>query len=107
MFLPPLVFEAAKDADPHVFQKSITQTIILAGPGVLISTGLTAVVAIYTFDSPAFNTEHVYGWNWDEALLFGSMMSATDPVAVVSLLGELGAPASLSTIIEGESLLNE
>lgn len=41
------------------------------------------------------------------SLLFGSIISATDPVAVVALLKELGASKRLSTLIEGESLLND
>jgi NhaP-type Na+/H+ or K+/H+ antiporter len=40
-------------------------------------------------------------------LLYGAIISATDPVAVVALLKELGAPKQLSTLIEGESLLND
>ena len=40
-------------------------------------------------------------------MLFGSIVSATDPVAVVVLLKELGASKRLSTLIEGESLLND
>lgn len=40
-------------------------------------------------------------------LLFGAINSATDPVAVVSLLKELGVSKRLSTLIEGESLLND
>lgn len=40
-------------------------------------------------------------------MLFGSIISATDPVAVVALLKELGASKRLSTMIEGESLLND
>jgi NhaP-type Na+/H+ or K+/H+ antiporter len=40
-------------------------------------------------------------------LLFGGLFAATDPVAVVSLLKELGAPETLSVLIEGESLLND
>ena len=39
--------------------------------------------------------------------MYGSIISATDPVAVVALLKELGASKRLSTIIEGESLLND
>ena len=39
--------------------------------------------------------------------MFGSIISATDPVAVVSLLKQLGASKRLSTMIEGESLLND
>jgi solute carrier family 9 (sodium/hydrogen exchanger), member 10/11 len=50
---------------------------MLAGPGVITSTALTAAFAIYVFG---------YDWNWYVGLMFGSMMSATDPVAVVALV---------------------
>jgi NhaP-type Na+/H+ or K+/H+ antiporter len=40
-------------------------------------------------------------------LLLGGLLSATDPVAVVALLRELGASKKLSTLIEGESLMND
>jgi len=43
----------------------------------------------------------------EAAFLFGSIISATDPVAVVALLKELGASKKLSTLIEGESLFND
>jgi NhaP-type Na+/H+ or K+/H+ antiporter len=39
--------------------------------------------------------------------LLGGLLSATDPVAVVALLKDLGASKKLSTIIEGESLMND
>lgn len=48
-----------------------------------------------------------YDWSWKTALLLGGLLSATDPVAVVALLKELGASKKLSTIIEGESLMND
>ena len=44
---------------------------------------------------------------WSEAFLFGAIVSATDPVAVVAMLKELGASIKMSTLIEGESLLND
>lgn len=46
-------------------------------------------------------------FNWLSSLMYGSIVSATDPVAVVALLKELGASKRLSTMIEGESLLND
>jgi NhaP-type Na+/H+ or K+/H+ antiporter len=46
-------------------------------------------------------------FTWNAALLYGSIISATDPVAVVALLKELGASKRLATMIEGESLLND
>ena len=42
-----------------------------------------------------------------ECLIFGAIVSATDPVAVVALLKELGASKRLATLIEGESLMND
>ena len=39
--------------------------------------------------------------------MYGAIISATDPVAVVALLRDLGASRRLSTLIEGESLLND
>eukprot|EP01018_Ginkgo_biloba_P018473 Gb_21304 [translate_table: standard] len=48
-----------------------------------------------------------FGWNWATSLLLGGLLSATDPLAVVALLKELGISKKLSTIIEGESLMND
>lgn len=50
-------------------------------PGLGLATVLTAVMARYAF---------IYGWSWMESMLFGAIISATDPVAVVSLLSTLG-----------------
>ena len=41
---------------------------------------------------------------WFAALMFGAIVSATDPVAVVAVLNTLGAQPKLSHMIEGESL---
>lgn len=49
-------------------------------PGVLLGTTAIAVLTKYTFP---------YNWTWTEALLFGAMMAATDPVATVAVLGEV------------------
>lgn len=44
---------------------------------------------------------------FSQALTLGAILAATDPVAVVSALHELGAPGKLSVLIDGESLLND
>ncbi len=55
-----------------------------------------------------YNEDNTDGkFTWSAANLFGAIASATDPVAVVALLKELGASKKLATIIEGESLLND
>lgn len=46
-------------------------------------------------------------YTWTGAFMFGSIVSCTDPIAVVALLKELGASKRLNTLIEGESLLND
>ncbi|CAM9338058.1 unnamed protein product [Discosporangium mesarthrocarpum] len=96
--LPILIFESAFFTDVHIFLRELWQVLVLAGPGVVIATFLTAVFAKYAFP---------YSWDWNTALYFGAMTSATDPVAVVSLLKELGVSERLSVLIEGESLLND
>ncbi|KAF7827546.1 sodium/hydrogen exchanger 8 isoform X1 [Senna tora] len=78
--------------------RCIVQMILLAGPGVLISTFCLGSVLKFTFP---------YNWSWKTSLLLGGLLSATDPVAVVALLKELGASKKLSTIVEGESLMND
>jgi CPA1 family monovalent cation:H+ antiporter len=48
-----------------------------------------------------------FGLSLLPCLTFGALISATDPIAVVALFREVGAPPRLSTLIEGESLLND
>ncbi len=110
VFLPILIFEAAYALDVHVFKKSFWNAFFMAGPGIVTATLMTGgcVMVIYSL-----------GWGLTEwnigtgdlglylAMLFGAVVSATDPVAVVALLKELGASKKLGTLIEGESLLND
>ncbi|XP_024462833.1 sodium/hydrogen exchanger 7 isoform X2 [Populus trichocarpa] len=76
----------------------MVQMLLLAVPGVLISTCCLGCALKLIFP---------YNWSWTTSLLLGGLLSATDPVAVVALLKELGASKKLSTIIEGESLMND
>lgn len=99
LLLPPLLYESALDVDFHVFWKVFYQSVLLAGPGVFIFTGLFAICAHFIFTA--------YAWSWSMCLLLGSILAATDPVAVVAALHELGAPKKLSIIIDGEALLND
>jgi NhaP-type Na+/H+ or K+/H+ antiporter len=103
VFLPTLIFEAAFAMDVHTFKKSVANAIILAVPGILIALFLTAFMVMTGFDLLGLGLD----WTWPIALMFGAVISATDPVAVVALLKELGASKKLGTLIEGESLLND
>eukprot|EP00747_Dinoflagellata_sp_TGD_P096728 gnl/TRDRNA2_/TRDRNA2_166926_c0_seq1.p1 gnl/TRDRNA2_/TRDRNA2_166926_c0~~gnl/TRDRNA2_/TRDRNA2_166926_c0_seq1.p1 ORF type:complete len:1078 (-),score=152.87 gnl/TRDRNA2_/TRDRNA2_166926_c0_seq1:8-2800(-) len=82
----------------HDFCRTFSQCATLAGPGVIIGTGLTMLVGKYVLP---------YGWDWNTAGAFGAILAATDPVAVVALLKELGASRMLTMQIAGESLLND
>ncbi|MFT7053209.1 MAG: NhaP-type Na+/H+ or K+/H+ antiporter [Psychromonas sp.] len=98
LFLPTLIFESAFSMDPHLFKRMIKQIMVLAVPGLILSTALTAVFTFYFFP---------WQWSWTVCFLFGALISATDPVAVVSLLKEISSRKRLETLIEGESLLND
>lgn len=98
IFLPGLLFGDALQVNYHLFKKSCLQTLWLAFPGMLLGTVLTALVPIYVFQ---------YDWSFNLAMTFGSILAATDPVAVVTLLDEVGAPARLRMLIVGESMLND
>ena len=103
VFLPLLIFDGAYEMDLHVFRKSLFNSTLLAGPGMVIAMFLTAalIMGIAAF------VPQCSGWNWNYALMFGALISATDPVAVVALLRELGTSKRFSTLVDAESMLND
>ena len=98
VILPPLIYESASDMNYHVFQKVAGKAFFLAFPGMILSLVLTGYWCEYTFG---------HDWGTSVCMLLGAIVSATDPVAVVAALHELGAPAKLASVIDGESLLND
>lgn len=96
VFLPPLLFQAAIELDIAMLGTALPAVLLLAIPGVLLSTALIGL-------SLSWLTPLLL---WP-ALLFGAFISATDPVAVVAMFRHLHAPAFLTAVIEGESLFND
>ncbi len=96
VFLPTLIFEAAYNLNYTHLRENLRPITILAIPGVLLTA--TVVAAVLHF---------VGGFTWPLAFLFGAIVAATDPVSVVAIFRELGAPTRLRTILEGESLFND
>ena len=96
LLVPPLVFEAAFHLNLRDLRRDLPGILLLAIPGVLITTvivgGLTSLVTPLALPV---------------ALVFGALISATDPVAVVALFRALGAPKRLALLIESESLFND
>lgn len=96
LFVPPLVFEAALHINFDDLRRILPKIMVLAVPGVILSTlivggilNLTTTLALPV------------------AMVFGALISATDPVAVVALFRTLGVSKQLATLVEGESLLND
>ncbi len=96
LFLPALIFESAFNLNARQLVKDLLPVLVLAVPALLISTAFIAVGLWFFLNVPLVL-----------ALLFGALISATDPVAVISLFKELGAPERLTILVEGESLLND
>jgi len=98
VFLPGLIFKDALGQNVYLFTLAFGQLLIFAFPLVLAGTCLAACIGYYVFP---------YSWPFSLCLTFGSILAATDPVAVAALLDEVGAPPRLKTHIAGESLLND
>ncbi|BAY65103.1 sodium/hydrogen exchanger [Calothrix brevissima NIES-22] len=96
LFLPILVFEAAINTDISRLRTTVKPIALLAGPGIIISSGVTAAILKWEL-----------GLNWIAALLAGVILAITDTVSVIAVFKEVQVPSRLSTIVEGESLFND
>ncbi len=96
IFLPALVFESALLLDARALLRNSVSILVLAIVGMLISTVLVGIGIWWSLELQIM-----------VALLFGSLISATDPVAVVALFKELGVSKRLNILVEGESLMND
>lgn len=96
IILPPLLFEGALSMDISQLRQNFKPVLLLSTVGVLIS-----VVII------GFSLHYFLGISLPIALLFGAMVTPTDPVSVLATFKALGVPKRLSTIVEGESIFND
>lgn len=96
LFLPPLLFEAAFVLDLRLLWSVRTGVAVFALPGVLVAMAVGGALVHWGL-----------GLSWPVALLFGAMIAATDPVAVLATFRQIGADRRLSALIEGESLFND
>lgn len=96
LFLPILLFEAAINTDVSRLRSTIKPIALLAGPGVLICSGITSVLLILEL-----------GIDWIPAAMVGVILSITDTALVIAVFKEVSVPHRLVTLVEGESLLND
>jgi CPA1 family monovalent cation:H+ antiporter len=96
VFLPPLIFEAAWNLDAAALRRMAWSIAVLAVPGVLVTTGVITVGLSLTDQLPPV-----------AAFMFGTIVSATDPVGVIAIFRRLAIPLDLVTLVEGESIAND
>ncbi|MFB8828373.1 cation:proton antiporter [Azotobacter sp. CWF10] len=100
-FLPALLFAGALHVNLDDLRSYRWPITFLATGGVLIGTFVVAGLAYYTFALFGWQVGFIY------CLLFGALISPTDPIAVMGILKSSGAPKPLQTTIVGESLFND
>jgi len=96
LFLPILIFEAAINTDISRLRSTIKPIALLAGPGVVLSAVITAVLLQTWLDLA-----------WITAAAVGVILTITDTVSVIVAFRNVPVPARLTTIVEGESLFND
>lgn len=96
VFLPILLFETSLSMNVRRLMDDVGPILMMAIVAVIVSTLLVGVVL-----------SNVSGMGLVACLLLGAIVATTDPAAVVSIFKEVGAPKRLTTLVEGESLLND
>ena len=94
--LPPLLFEAALNLRWSDLSRDLLPVVALSTIGVALC-ALVAASGLIAF----------LGWPIESALVFGALISATDPIAVIALIKESRVTGRLSLLIEAESLFND
>ncbi len=103
LLVPPLIFEATLNLRWEILRKNLAIILLLVMVGTLVSTFI--VGGIVSAAGQTLLPELDVGLA--AVLAFGALISATDPVAVISLFRELGVSKRLSVLVEGESLFND
>ena len=96
VILPPLLFEAAINLHWKELRRDALPILTLALIGTVISAGVVATGMVF-----------VLGWPVAPALLFGVLIAATDPVAVIAMFKDNGIEGRLRLLVESESLFND
>jgi CPA1 family monovalent cation:H+ antiporter len=95
LILPPLLFEGALNMDLQNFRSNFKPILSLATAGLLVAIVVTGYLISFA------------GIPLLIALIFAAMISPTDPVSVIATFRTLGVPKKLTTLIEGESVVND
>jgi len=96
LLIPPIVFEGAFHLNLNSLRRDIVPILTFAIPGVILTMAIVAALVSWGTGIPILYT-----------LVFGAIVAAIDPVAVIALFRNLGVPKRLQVLLEGESLLND
>ena len=96
-----LLFAGALHVNINRLAKLKDTIAVLATVGVVISSAIVSLVSFYIFQLFAIDIPYIY------CLVFGVLISPTDPIAVMGILKKVGAPKSIEVKITGESLFND
>jgi CPA1 family monovalent cation:H+ antiporter len=94
--LPPLLFEAALFIHAHELRRDAVPVLTLATVGTVVSAAAVTAGMVYLLH-----------WPLPAALIFGVLIAATDPVAVIAMFKDTGVHGRLRLLVESESLLND
>jgi CPA1 family monovalent cation:H+ antiporter len=96
VLLPPLLFDSAFRLHWESLRRDALVIGALVTAGVVLSGTVTAA-----------GMHYAAGWQWTDALIFGALIAATDPVSVIAAFREAKAQGRLLVLIEAESLFND
>ena len=97
LFLPPLLYDAAFNISFKSFRNNLNTISTLAIGLVFLTAAGIAVLTYYI----------IPGMTWSLSFVLGSILAATDAVAAISITKNLGLSHTTTTILEGESLIND
>lgn len=95
-FLPPLIFEAAFQLRWRELKAQLPVVLTLATAGVLLSAAATTL-----------GMHYLAHWSWAAASVFGVLIAATDPVAVIAMFKDSKVHGRIRLLVEAESLFND
>jgi CPA1 family monovalent cation:H+ antiporter len=95
-FLPPLIFEAAFQLRWAELRRDLAPILLFATVGVLLSAAATTI-----------GMHYLARWTWISASVFGVLIAATDPVAVIAMFKDARVHGRIRLLVEAESLFND
>ncbi|TBW57655.1 sodium:proton antiporter [Marinobacter halodurans] len=99
--LGPLLFAGALEIDLRTMRRHRWEITVLVLFGTLASTFLVGFLISWVMQLMGWDVPLIY------CLLFGALISPTDPIAVLAIIKQMKAPPSISIQVEGESLFND